>query len=157
MFGDEETFFRVTEEDANGLFPVKQGGAVLTQAERNGEYDFRLQLATSKWSREAEKERTLARYQLDLQNPLIAQNPNALWRVTKDAHEALGDPNFADIVPEPPQPDLPKNPKQEWSEMQQGVTVLVYPMDNDELHMIRHMKDLNTAIANKYPDQQAIQ
>lgn len=157
MFSDEETFFRVTEEDANGLFPVKQGGAVLNQSERNGQYDFRLQLATSKWSREAEKERTLARYQLDLQNPLIAQNPAALWKVTKDAHEALGDPNFADMVPEPPHPDMPHNPKEEWAMMQQGETVMVNPLDNDELHMIRHMKDLNLAVEDKYPDQTALQ
>jgi hypothetical protein len=156
MFADEETFFRVTEEDANGLFPVREGGSILTQAERNGRYDFRLEFATSKWSREAEKERTLARYQLDLQNPLIVQNPLALWRVTKDAHAALGDPNFADLVPEPPHPDLPHNPKEEWAMIQQGEDVHVNPMDNDELHMIRHMRDLETAQRDNYGDQEAI-
>lgn len=157
QFADDETFFRVTEEDANGLFPTAQGGAKLTRMERNGHYDFRLELATSKWSREADKERTLARYQLDLQNPLIAQNPLALWRVTKEAHAALGDPNFADIVPEPPHADMPHNPREEWAMMQQGEQVLVNPLDNDELHMIRHMRDLNLAIEDKYPDRQAIQ
>lgn len=157
QFSDEETFFRVTEDDANGLFPVSQGGSRLSRKERDGKYDFRLELATSKWSREAEKERTLARYQIDLQNPLIVQNPLALWRVTKDVHAALGDPNFADIVPEPPHPDTPHNPKEEWAMMQQGEQVLVNPLDNDELHMIRHMRDLQLAIQDHYGDQEAIQ
>jgi hypothetical protein len=157
MFGDEETFFRVTEEDANGLFEVKKGGSVLKQEDRNGRYDFHLQLATSMWDRQQDKQNSLARYQLDLQNPLIVQNPAALWQVTKQAHDALGDPNFADLVPEPPHPDQPINPKQEWSMIQQGETVQVNPMDNDQLHMIRHMKDLNLAVEDKYQDTDAIQ
>jgi hypothetical protein len=157
QFGDDETFFRVTEEDANGLFPVSKGGAILTQRDRNGRYDFHLQLATSLWDRQQQKQDTLARYQLDLQNPLVVNNPAALWQITRDAHEALGDPNFADLVPEPPQNDLPKNPKEEWSLIQQGETVQVNPMDNDELHMIRHMRDLKLAVEDKYGDKDAIQ
>ncbi len=157
QFGDEETFFRVTEDDANGLFPVQKGGSILTQEDRNGRFDFHLSLATSQWDRQQQKQDTLARYQLDLQNPLIINSPGALWKVTRDAHEALGDPNFGDLVPEPPQSDMPKNPKEEWTLIQQGELVQVNPMDNDELHMIRHMKDLKTAADNKYSDHDAIQ
>jgi hypothetical protein len=156
MFGDDETFFRVTEEDANGLFATSRGGAILSRQDRNGRYDFHLQLATSQWDRQQDKQNSLARYQLDLQNPLVVQNPLALWRVTKLAHEALGDPNFADLVPEPPHPDMPLNPKQEWSMIQQGETVQVNPMDNDQLHMIRHMADLKLAVEDKYEDKDAI-
>ena len=157
MFGDPETFFRVTEEDADGLFDTGSGGSILAKDERNGSYDFRLELATSVWSRAAEKENTLARYQLDLQNPLVINNPAALWKVTNDAHKALGDPNFADLVPEPPAPDMPLNPKDEWARIQQGETIHVNPMDNDQLHMVRHMKDLQLAVDSKYADQDAIQ
>lgn len=142
---DEETFFRVTEDDAGGLFPVDNGGSMLSFKDRDGRYDFRLQFANSVWSKEVKKEQALARYQLDLQNPLIAQNPRALWQVTKDAHDALGDPNFADLVPEPPMPDLPVNPKEEWTRLLQGDEVHVNPMDNDQLHLIRHMQDLKRA------------
>lgn len=156
QFSNPEVFFRVTEEDANGLFPTAKGGALLKQADRNGRYDFRLKLATGVWDRAADKENDLARYQLDLQNPLIVQNPLALWEVTRRAHKALGDPNFEDLVPKPPTPDLPINPQREWAMMQQGETVLVNPMDNDELHMIRHMKDLQLALQEKYSDQDAI-
>lgn len=141
MFTPPQTFFRVTEEDADGLFPVKDGAAEITLQDRDGRYDFRLKFANSVWSREVKKEQALARYQLDLQNPLIVQNPRALWQVTCDAHEALGDPNFPDLVAEPPAPDISIDPREEWARMQEGEEVHVNPMDNDQVHMLRHYKD----------------
>ena len=156
MFSPEEMFFRVTEEDADGLFPTSHGGSVLTLEDRDGRYDFRLEFASSVWSKEVKKEQALARYQLDLQNPLIMQNPRALWAVTRDAHEALGDPNFGDLVPEPPAPDLSVDPKEEWTRMLQGETVTVNPMDNDQLHMIRHSQDFARAQAEPDHDVDSI-
>jgi hypothetical protein len=155
-FASEETFFRVTEDDADGLFPVNNGGTMLSVEDRDGRYDFRIKFANSVWSREAEKERTLGRYQLDLQNPLIAQNPVALWEVTRQAHEALGDPNFEAMVPKPPQPDMPIDPKVEWTMMLQGETVHVNPQDNDQLHLIRHMADIQKATADPQTDPDAL-
>lgn len=148
-FSQPDTFFRVTEDDADGLFEVNDGGSILTSEDRDGRYDFKLIFANSVYSREAKKEQSLARYQLDLQNPLIAQNPLALWQVTKDAHEALGDPNFADMVPKPGQPDLPVDPKEEWLRLLHGEDIHVNPMDNDQLHLIRHYKDLQSAEKDK--------
>lgn len=156
MFSPEETFFRVTEEDADGLFAVNNGGSMLTMEDRDGRYDFRLQFANSVWSREAKKQQTLARYQLDLQNPLIAQNPQALWEVTRDAHEALGDPNFEDTVPRPPAPDMSIDPRVEWVNLLHGEDVHVNPLDNDLLHMTRHMKDLQTAEKDPGSDRDAM-
>lgn len=145
LFSPEQVFFRVTEEDADGLFETNNGGANLEHSERDGRYDFRLQFANSVYSREAKKEQALARYQLDLQNPLIVQNPVALWTVTKDAHEALGDPNFESLVPKPPAPDISVDPKTEWVHLLHGEDIHVNPMDNDQLHLLRHMKDLKLA------------
>jgi hypothetical protein len=142
MFSPKQTFFRVTEDDADGLFPVNDGGSMLEREDRDGRYDFKLEFATSLYSREMDKQRTLQRYELDLQNPLIAQNPRALWAVTRDVHEALGDPNFDELVPEPPEGDLPVNPKEEFSRLLHGEEIHVNPMDNDELHMLRHRKDM---------------
>ncbi|HTB10955.1 MAG TPA: hypothetical protein VK752_05265 [Bryobacteraceae bacterium] len=144
MFSPKQTFFRVTEDDAGGLFPVNDGGSMLEKQDRDGRYDFSLTFATNVYSREADKEKVLARYQLDLQNPLIMGNPSALWHVTRDAHEALGDPEFEQLVPEPPNDDLPINPKEEFSMLLHGDDVHVNPMDNDELHLLRHMKDLQS-------------
>jgi hypothetical protein len=144
-FAPQEMFFRVTEEDADGLFEVKDGGAILTKEDRDGRYDFRLKFANSIYSREADKERTLARYQIDLQNPLILNNPVALWKVTNEVHAALGDPNFAEIVPQPPAPDQPVDPKEEWTRLLEGEEVHVNPLDNDELHLMRHRRDLHNA------------
>jgi hypothetical protein len=157
-FSPPQTFFRVTEDDANGLFPVKDGGAWITEEDRDGRYDFRLKFANSVWSREAGKEKTLARYQIDMQNPLIIQNPAALWEITNEVHSALGDDNFASLVPKPPAPDAPCDPKQEWSRLQEGEQdVHVNPQDNDQLHMIRHMRDIQSAQGDPACDKQALQ
>lgn len=149
MFAPTQVFFRVTEEDAEGAFPVNQGGAHLSLQERDGRYDFRLQFASSLYSREADKEKTLARYQLDLQNPIIMQNPAALWEVTRQAHEALGDEDFASMVPKPPQPEASVDPKQEWIDLLHGETIHVRPTDDDMVHLNRHMQDLKASEADQ--------
>ena len=157
QFTPAQTFFRVTEEDADGLFPTNNGASVITSEDRDGRYDFRLKFANSVWSKEVKKEQTLALYQLDLQNPLIVQNPRALWQVTNDAHAVLGDPNFADLVPEPPAPDISIDPKQEWTRMEQGEEVHVNPMDNDQVHMIRHYRDFQDSQTDPERDPQAVE
>lgn len=158
QFAPDELFFRVTEDDADGLFSVDnmKGGAYLTAEERDGRYDFRLKFATSVYSREAEKEKTLARYQIDIQNPLIVNNPAALWHVTNDVHAALGDPNFAQVCPQPPQPDIPVDPKEEWNRLLQGEEIHVNPQDNDELHYMRHVQDYKKAEADPKHDEDAL-
>ncbi len=157
-FADEETFFKVTEEEAGGLFDVKDGGSVLTFEERDGRYDFTIKFATSLLSREMEKQTALALYQLDMQNPLVNQNPRALWEATRKAHKALGDPNFASCVPQPPEPDLPVDPKLEWSRILMGEDVHVNPQDNDQQHLIAHWKDIQEAQAStRQEDPEALQ
>lgn len=156
-FGNENTFFRVTEEDAKGLFDVKGGGSVLTTAERAGRYDFSIRLGSSYWEREARKERQLTLYQLDLGNPLIATNPRALWLVTNKLHKEMGDPNFAEIIPEPPDLGMPKNPREEWVLILQGEEVEPNPMDNDDLHMIDHQRRIREEQMAPEPDISAIE
>jgi hypothetical protein len=146
--GNPETFFRVTEEEARGLYETQGGYAQLTPEERGGRYDFSIKFAPSYWEREARKERTLARYQLDLANPLVVNNPRALWKVTAAAHEALGDPNFSDLVPEPPDMGDPKKPREEWVLALQGEDIRVNPMDNDQLHIIEHTRQLDEHMRN---------
>jgi len=154
-FAPEEQFFRVSEDDADGLFEVKDGGSMLTKEDRDGRFDFQLKFANSIYSREANKERTLARYQLDIQNPLIMNNPVALWHVTNDAHEALGDPNFSQLVPMPPEGDISIDPKEEWNRLLQGEEIHVNPQDNDELHLMRHRRDLTDAEKDPEKDDDA--
>lgn len=151
-----KTFFRVTEEEAGGLFPVDGAGAYIMPDEMGGKYDFDLKFATSVWSREAEKERKLALYQLDLANPLIAQNPKALWKVTSMVHGALGDDNFADIVPEPPDLMGPRSAKEEWTLALQGEEILVHPDDHDELHVRQHRDQISREYKSERQDEDAI-
>lgn len=155
-FSPESVFFRVTEEEAAGLFDVRNGGATMTAAERGGRFDFDIRFATSVWSREAKKQQQMTLYQLDLQNPLIATNPRALWMVTREIHRALGDSNFADLVPEPPDLDQPKNPRDEWTRMLQGEDIEVNPLDNDDLHIVDHRRRATEASVDQERDDDAL-
>lgn len=156
MFGSADTFFRVTEEDAQGLFDVAQGGAKLTEAERNGRFDFRIKFASSYWSREAKKERFLQLYQLLLGNPLIATNAIVLGQVTRELCKQLGHPDIAALIPMPAQIDAPRTPGDEWTLMLEGRDAPVNPQDNDEMHMVEHQRQLQVALQAPEPDQDAI-
>lgn len=157
-FAPRNQFFRVTEEEAKGLFDVRQGGTRMTEQEWGGRYDFRLKFATSYWSREAAKQRAIELYGIDVANPLIATNPRALWMCTNAVHKALGDDNFADVIPEPPDLGMPKNPREEWTLMLQGEEVMPNPMDNDDLHLMAHFRHLKEEqAAGEAADQDAIE
>lgn len=156
MFGSAETFFRVTEEDAAGLFDVAQGGAKLTDAERGGRFDFKVKFATSYWSREAAKERFLALYPLLTQNPLVLQNPAILGQVTRELCKQLGHPEIAALIPMPSQIDTPKTPGEEWTLILEGRDAMPHPQDNDQMHLVDHQRQLQRAMQSKTPDMDAI-
>lgn len=157
QFAPRNQFFRVTEEDAKGLWPVRNGGAQMTDREWGGRYDFDIKFATSYWDKEAQKGRQLELYALDIQNPLVATNPRALWIATNKAHEALGDDNFRDIIPEPPDLGMPRQPAEEWTMILQGEDVMVNPGDNDDLHAMAHFQQLaGEREAGETADQRAM-
>lgn len=155
-FAPENVFFRVTEEEANGAFEVKAGGSAMTAEEFNAFYDFDIQFASNVLSKEADKARALQLFQLDLANPLIASNPRALWIATNRLHKAMGDANFADVIPEPPDLGMPKPPQEEWARMLQGETVEPHPNDNDDLHLMKHYAQLEREKQAQRPDEGAI-
>jgi hypothetical protein len=138
QYASAQQFFRVTEEQAKGLFDTKDGGAVLTAKERAGKMDFDLRFATSAHSREQIKQQKLQLYQVDVTNPLIQTNPRALWYVTNEVHKAMGDDNFRNLIPEPPD-TMPKTPDQEWALVLQGEEIYVHPEDIDDFHLQRHL------------------
>lgn len=157
MYGAPNTFFRVTEEEAKGLFDTREGGARMTAQEFTGKLDFELRLASSFYSRETEKQRKLALYQLDLQNPLVINSPRALWMATNQIHKALGDDNFAELVPEPPDLELSVDPNQEWARMLAGEEMPVRPDDHDDLHLDKHYRQLERErTAGERADETAI-
>jgi hypothetical protein len=157
MYAPKDLFFRVTEEDASGVagFETAGGGAYLTEQERFGQYDFDLKFATNAWSKETQKENQLALYQIDLQNPLIIQNPRALWLLLDKVHRAFGDDRFGDIMPEPPDLGLPIAPKEEWTRCLQGESITINPADNDELHIMDHNRRLEEAAKDPNYNTQA--
>lgn len=155
MYGSPRTFFRVTDDDAGGLFDVVQGGAFLEEQDMSGNYDFHLMFATTVWSREANKQNQLALYQIDLQNPLVVNNPKALWATLDRIHKAFNDDRFSDIVPAPPDLGEPVDPKEEWARALEHEEIHVNPLDNDQQHIARHNKDLALAATDPQRDPQA--
>lgn len=150
-------FFRVTEEQAGGLFDVKQGGAFMTAKEFGGRYDFRLKFATSVWSRQAKKAEFFGFYQAALMNPIVAQNPKALWVLLNRLAQTCGIEDFSSVIPAPPDIDgQPQDPQTEWTEMLEGEVVHPNPADNDQLHLMKHRQQLADAKQDPDGDKQAM-
>jgi hypothetical protein len=134
----------VTGDDPVG-FDVNNGFGTMTAEDREHNYSFDLKFATSMWSREARKAVMMQLYSLSMGNPLVQMNPRALWTLLNRVWEANGEKNFADIIPEPPETDRPKTPKEEWIEMQSGEVIHVNPLDDDNAHLLDHRNRLTQA------------
>ncbi len=149
-------FFRVTEERANGLFDVKQGGAYMQPDEFAGRYDFRLKFATSHWARQAKKAEFFAFYQAAMASPLVMQNPRAMWVLLNKLAKECGVDDFNEIIPEPPELDQPKQPDAEWTAILEGEQIQVNPNDHDDLHIQQHIQQIEDERKNPNRDEQAI-
>ena len=164
MYGSPRTFFRVTEEEAGGMFPTARGGTFLDEDDKTGRYDFDLRFATSATARESKKEEQIALYQIDSQNPLIVGNPvlglppnrRAMWLSLDKIHRAFGDDRFSEIIPEPPDLDQPKKPVDEWTMMLEHEHVDVNPLDNDQAHIADHTQRLMDAMTDPNTDEDAV-
>ncbi|MGH8500012.1 MAG: hypothetical protein ACRERV_14580, partial [Methylococcales bacterium] len=148
-FGDEQLFFRVSEEDARGLFETKDGFATLTRDERFGRMDFNIKFATSVHSREARKEQTVEIVTELLQLPIIQQNPAAQWQLGDRLLKSHDLPGMNEIMPRPQEAAYPKDPAQEWTLMLQGEKAHTNPLDDDQLHIQEHQQQIEIARESK--------
>lgn len=141
-FAGGEVFFRVTGDDAPQFEDLnKPGFGVMTANEREHGFDLQLKFATTVWSKEAKKAETLQLYGLAMQNPIVQQNPRALWLLLDKVWKAIGAGTLSDIIPCPPDPGNPVDPKIEWEEILKGEQdVDVHPLDDDDAHMLDHRK-----------------
>ncbi len=139
-FNDGEVFFRVTGDDPLDFAEGPSGFAKLMPEEREHGFDFQLKFATTVWSKEAKKAETLQLYGLAMQNPIVQQNPRALWLLLDKVWTAMGVGTLGEIIPCPPDPGNPQDPKDEWSEILKGEDVQVHPLDDDDAHMLDHRK-----------------
>lgn len=156
-FAGPNVFFRVTEEDAQGLFKTIKGGAFISEKERHGRYDFNLKFATSSVNREVARQRQVELYQIDLQNPFFLNNPRALWQITNKLHKDFGDLQFANLVPEPPDTDPSISPQEELARLQNGEEIHVRPGDDDSAHLIRHDSDIRMLRLDPDHDTQLVE
>lgn len=151
-YADTQVYFRVTGDDPKG-YDVRNGFGTMTAEQREHSYAFDMKFATNLWSKEARKQQMLQLYGLSMQNPLIATNPRALWVLLNRIWKAFGEDDFRDIIPEPPETDRPKSPKEEWSLLMDGEMVNVNPLDDDQSHIIDHRRRLEEQI-NELPERQ---
>jgi hypothetical protein len=151
-------FFRATEEDATGLYDVNDGFGTMTAEERLHGFDFQLKFATSVWSREADKQRLMQVYAVCVANPLIMQNPRALWVLMSKVWAAFGEGDFSEIIAKPADLEQPLDPKAEWALALEGQELKVNPLDDDMAHIARHRKDVGheEQAPNGDADQRAI-
>jgi hypothetical protein len=133
-------FFRVTEEEARGLFDVTRGGAQMTDEERGGRFDFDLKFSPNGIEREAAKARVVEAYGLVREDPLYQTNPALQAGFVRAVLVATENPDLADLIQAPPVTDMPLTPEREWTLMLQGEEVRVHPMDNDQAHLAKHYK-----------------
>ncbi len=168
MFGSEQEFFRVTEQESGGIFRVNRtvGGAFITKDEMQGRpigqqqgqddtttdevvqgYDFDIEFAPLQHEQEARKAERMTLFQLDLTNPIVATNPAALRQLTVELHDEFDIP-IADLLPEVD--EGPKSPQREWAMIQSGREVHTHPRDPHDLHIRQHFRDLE--IARAAPD-----
>lgn len=141
-FAGPETFFRVTEEDAKGLFETKDGFGAITPEERFGQMDFDIKFATSSHSKEQRKEREATVMQALFSLPIIAQNPAAQWQLADDFLKSYGKPGMGKYMPKPAELNIPLEPKDEWALMEQGEDVHPHPDDDDAMHLAEHQEQL---------------
>lgn len=152
-YADTQVFFRVTGDDATGLFDTKNGFGTMTSEEREHQYNLSVKFATSIYSREAKKQAILQLYQLSVMNPILMQNPRGLWVMLNRMWEAFGEKDFSDVIPEPPETDRPRTPKEEYQDALSGEDLNVNPLDDDMTHLMDHRKRLEQLLAEP-PERQ---
>lgn len=157
MYAAPQIFFRVTEEQANGLFDTKDGFGKMTTEERNARYDFDLKFATSSHSKEQVKQEKSGIFQAMMIVPIVQANPVAQWLILDDFLKAYGMSGMGKYMPKPGPTDFPKDPAEEWSLMLEGEAVHVNAMDDDNDHLSQHQEQLQQEQQKKdeYRDRDA--
>lgn len=142
MYCAEEIFFRVTEEQAGGLFDTKDGFSKMTARERTSRYDFDLKFATSTQSKEQQKQETAIILQTCLATMLFQQNPVATYLLLDDFLKSYGKPGMSKYMPKPGPVNLPLDPAEEWTLALQGEDFHVNEADDDQAHIESHQQQL---------------
>jgi len=133
-----EVFVRVTGEQYQGLIDQRGGGFIMTPPERGGKYDFKIQFATSAFSREADKVQFQALYGALMTNPVVMMRPDVMGYLAKQLAKKMGFADVASMIPAPMADDIPLRPEEEANKARQGERITVHPADHDDLHLLQH-------------------
>lgn len=96
------------------------------------------------------------RFGFVMNNPMLAQNPMALYEATADVMQSIGGEKIMSVVqkPQPPQPPQPQEHWQEEAGWLEDKDPPVHPADNDDKHGAMHMAFLTSPASQKMsPDQ----
>uniref|UniRef100_A0A6M3XKN8 Portal protein n=1 Tax=viral metagenome TaxID=1070528 RepID=A0A6M3XKN8_9ZZZZ len=109
---------------------------VVQRSDLQGRYDFVIDMGGDLNNPQLRTQNAMLRYQSSMNNPLIMQNPDALWKITIDMLEATGMRNAARHVPRPQGGSHPPmDQDQENQVMAKGIYIQPLPSDNHPEHL----------------------
>jgi hypothetical protein len=114
--------------------------------------DARITPACDARMRAEKVEEAQQKFAMVMQNPMLAQNPMAMYEATAEVLRSLDAERILSMIPrpQPPQPPEPPQSKPHWAEeagwLREQDTP-VHPDDNDDEHMQMHMAFLQSPAA----------
>jgi hypothetical protein len=118
----------------------------------SGEYDAYLLPDPSLGSKETEQQVAQMLYSILMQNPLVMQNPVAIYKLTKDLIKSVGK-NEKEYLGPAPQEDMIDDPEVENTLIIQGSFEKVVPQlqENHQVHIQKHMNLLQSPSLAQVP------
>jgi len=112
---------------------------VVSRADLQGRWDFIVSFDPEISNPALRAQNAAMRYESSLRNPLMLQNPQALWEVTVDFFEATGMKNARRVLPPPGGQTnrVPMDQNEEFFLLSKGVFIEPLPTDNHQEHIAK--------------------
>lgn len=139
---------RILGEDGSPVFAPNE----LSMAGISGEFDAYLLPDPSLGSKETEQQVAQMLYSIFIQNPLVMQNPVAIYKLSADIFKSVGK-NEKEYLGPPPDMDMIDDPEKENTLIVQGQYDRVVPMpqENHLIHIQKHMNLLQSPSLAQVP------
>jgi hypothetical protein len=139
---------RILGDDGTAIFSPNE----LSMEGISGEFDAYLLPDPSLGSKETEQQISQMIYSIFMQNPMFAQNPNAIFKLSKDVFQSVGK-NIEEYLGPAPDMDMIDDPEVENTLMIQGDFTKVVPQlqENHQVHIQKHMNLLQSPSLAQVP------
>jgi hypothetical protein len=110
---------------------------VIQRSDLEGRYDFVIDIGQELNNPQIRLQNATLRYQYSMQNPLVTQDPNALWKLTVDLWEATGMKNASRVLrpPQPAEAHPPMSQEEEFALLGRGIYIEPLVSDNHMEHI----------------------